>query len=149
VEQNSDSIKRDNKIATGWAVKEVLEKANVEEKTNGTNSVKNDWLSRSLKRSYLSTCTKEDVETKAEWLRTKITVAARASLKSETLKAKREKWNTFLQNAKGDEVWKVSKPNQNRILGAITVGVRNLGTFHMEAKRGFGAKGQLRWKWEK
>jgi hypothetical protein len=32
VEQNSDSAKRDKKIATGEAVKEVLEKANAEEK---------------------------------------------------------------------------------------------------------------------
>jgi hypothetical protein len=34
-------------------------------------------------------------------------------------------------------------------LSTIIAGVRNLGTFHMEAKRGFGTKGQLRWKWEK
>jgi hypothetical protein len=26
----------------------------------------------------------------------------------------------------------------------VRVGVRNLGTFHMKAKRGFGTKGQLR-----
>jgi hypothetical protein len=29
------------------------------------------------------------------------------------------------------------------------VGGRNLGTFHMEAKRRFGAKNQLKQKWEK
>jgi hypothetical protein len=34
-------------------------------------------------------------------------VASRASLKSEIRKVKKEKWNTFLQNAKGDEIWKV------------------------------------------
>jgi hypothetical protein len=144
----------------------MLEKINVEEKTNGTNSVKNDRLSRSLKRPYISdTCTKEDLEAKAEWLRTQIMellntharkmfittrskilwnttimnklkelghkkrelkrwnkcglaeteegkaarqrmVAARASLNQKFGK-QREKWNTFLQNTKGDEVWKV------------------------------------------
>jgi hypothetical protein len=29
-------------------------------------------------------------------------------------------------------------------LNIIHVGVRDLGSFHMKAKRGFGAKGQLR-----
>jgi hypothetical protein len=42
VEKNPDSIKRDKKTATGWAVKEMLEKANAEGKANRTNSVKND-----------------------------------------------------------------------------------------------------------
>jgi hypothetical protein len=33
MQQNSDSIKRDKKIATGWVIKEILGNANAEEKT--------------------------------------------------------------------------------------------------------------------
>jgi hypothetical protein len=54
-------------------------------------------------------------------------VTARASLNS-VQKAKREKWNTFLQNAKGDEVLKVLRSSMSRALGEITsaVEIRNI-----------------------